>query len=181
MLKNPQFVGWTGENVVIVGDSAGSFLGLNCIIRCIELGVTIPQGFCSIQGAFATNLEYRGPSLALSLFDPILNFFTIMKIEESYGGSSTCDLMNKDKEPEKKSSNFYTSPLWAPDEILKECPPTVLLTSVVDPCIDFNIVLAKRLRQLNVDLRLEVLGKVIHGFVTMTHVRQECLKKQFKI
>jgi acetyl esterase/lipase len=41
---------------------------------------------------------------------------------------------------------------------------------MVDICIDESVEFAKKLKRVNIDVRLEVLGKVAHGFLPLCTV-----------
>lgn len=66
--------------------------------------------------------------------------------------------------------NQYISPYWASDETLKQFPPTRILTTIVDPCIDDCVEFSKKLDCLDVDIQLDVLGALNHGFLNFAQV-----------
>lgn len=66
--------------------------------------------------------------------------------------------------------NHYLSPYWAPDDELKKFPPTRILTTIVDPCIDDCVEFSKKLKRLNVDVGLDVLSGLNHGFLNFAQV-----------
>jgi hormone-sensitive lipase len=66
--------------------------------------------------------------------------------------------------------NHHMSPYIAPDEILRQFPKTNILTALTDPCIDDCVEFAKKLRSLNVDVQLDIVGALNHGFLNFAHV-----------
>lgn len=68
-------------------------------------------------------------------------------------------------------NNHYLSPYWASDEILKQFPATSILTTIVDPCIDDCVEFSKKLKHLNVDINLDIVEGLNHGFLNFAQVR----------
>lgn len=66
--------------------------------------------------------------------------------------------------------NYLMSPYIASDELLSQFPPTNILTSITDPCIDDCVEMAKKLRSLNVDIELDIVGALPHGFLNFAQV-----------
>lgn len=93
--------------------------------------------------------------------------------------------------------NHYLSPYWAPEEVLKQFPKTTIVTTLVgmfdrnqikfilnftiqicllsckiDPCVDDCVEFSKKLKKLGVDIELEILHGLNHGFLNFAQVRQ---------
>ena len=191
-LKNPELVGSTGKNVVIVGDSAGGGLAAGVIIKCIELGIPKPKGFFNAYGIFAVNFA-SSPSRFKSLYDPCLPMKIVLNLIKNYGNaiplrdgnttkkeSASTNALESGMIPKAPADVFYCeitkdyllSPFWAPDEILREFPPTKSVTTYEDPSLDDCVDFCKKLKGLNVDTRVDVLGNLPHGFLPMTGVRK---------
>jgi hormone-sensitive lipase len=66
--------------------------------------------------------------------------------------------------------NYLMSPYLAPDSILKKFPKTHILTTLLDPCIDDCVEFAKKLRSLDVDVQLDILKSLNHGFLNFANV-----------
>lgn len=64
----------------------------------------------------------------------------------------------------------FLSPVYAEDDMLRQMPPTRIVTLLLDPCLDDSIWFAKRLRDLNVDLKLDILDGLPHGFLNFSRV-----------
>lgn len=69
--------------------------------------------------------------------------------------------------------NYLMSPYLASDEILKQFPKTSILSTITDPCVDDCIEFAKKLRGLKVDIRMDVVGALNHGFLNFAHVSND--------
>lgn len=67
--------------------------------------------------------------------------------------------------------NYLLSPFLASDDILKQFPKTNILTTIVDPCVDDCIEFSKKLKRLNVDVELDIVGALNHGFLNFSNVR----------
>lgn len=68
--------------------------------------------------------------------------------------------------------NYFMSPYWAPDEILKEFPPTKILTILLDPCLDDCVEFSKKLKRLGVNIHLDITNGLVHGFLNFAQVRR---------
>ncbi|CAG9797696.1 unnamed protein product [Chironomus riparius] len=70
--------------------------------------------------------------------------------------------------------NYLMSPFLASDDILKQFPKINILTTIVDPCLDDCIEFSKKLKKLNVDVELDIVGALNHGFLNFSNVSKEC-------
>lgn len=64
------------------------------------------------------------------------------------------------------------SPIWASNEILRQFSKIRMLTTDLDPLLDENIEMAKKLRSLNVNAVLDIHHGLVHGFLHMIRVRE---------
>jgi acetyl esterase/lipase len=71
-LLNNEKLGWTGEKLVLFGDSAGGVLITNIVQRSILLDIRVPDSIVCVYTPFllTSNLS---PSRLLSFMDPLLN------------------------------------------------------------------------------------------------------------
>ncbi|CRL00605.1 CLUMA_CG013865, isoform A [Clunio marinus] len=179
ILKNSEMFGSTGEDIVLVGDSAGANLMTACTIKCIETGVQIPKGLFSIYGVFLANYM-NTPSRFLCTLDVILPYMLYMRIFYAYNGiMREKDVVIKngqipkapaDEFDEKLSDDFLISPHYVPEEILKKFPKTNLLTTTFDPCLDESVEFAKRLKKAGIDFHLDILDGLNHGFLNFSQM-----------
>lgn len=68
--------------------------------------------------------------------------------------------------------NQYLSPYWASDEVLRLFPPTKIVTTIVDPCVDDCVEFSKKLRHLGVDIQLDIIEGLNHGFLNFAQVNE---------
>lgn len=71
-LLNKDKLGWTGEKIVCVGDSAGGVLVTNVVQRSILYGIRVPDALIAIYAPFLVTYSLS-PSRMLSFMDPILS------------------------------------------------------------------------------------------------------------
>lgn len=189
-LKSPENLGWTGENIVFVGDSAGGALNTACVIKCIQMGVPVPKGLLNIYTMLDVSFGVT-PSRFLTLIDPLLTYGQSVQVFKAYNVdhkrlATSCASIDVRKQlPLKRSYESYAqdfnyqfqlqddplmSPFVASDEILSKFPPTNLVDTSLDPFLDENIEFGKRLRNLNVDVRIDVFNGLVHGFLNFIKV-----------
>jgi hormone-sensitive lipase len=65
------------------------------------------------------------------------------------------------------------SPLFADDDALMQFPSTRIVSLTLDSFLDDNIELAKKLRDLNVDIKLDILDGLPHGFLNFSRLSKE--------
>lgn len=179
-LKNAELVGSTGENIVLVGDSAGANLMTACISKCIEMGIKKPKGLLTIYGALALNYVTT-PARYLGLMDVVLPYKVHMRMFGGYiGDDSRFDNnitkngqipKSNEKEFDIKFPNDYLlSPSVTPREILEHFPPTVVLSTNFDSCLDECIEFAKSLKKAGAPVTLDILKNLNHGFLNFSPV-----------
>ncbi|KAK9876534.1 hypothetical protein WA026_013907 [Henosepilachna vigintioctopunctata] len=69
--------------------------------------------------------------------------------------------------------NPYMSPILASDDLLKQLPPTSVLSVELDPCLDDCVMFAKKLKYLHKDVTLDVLTGLPHGFLNFSMLSKE--------
>uniref|UniRef100_A0A1I8A1I7 Abhydrolase_3 domain-containing protein n=1 Tax=Steinernema glaseri TaxID=37863 RepID=A0A1I8A1I7_9BILA len=91
IVRNPEKVGWTGEKVVMAGDSAGGNLIMSTNLRLIELDVKrLPDGIVPIYTPFM--FQYLpSPSRVLSFMDPLLHMGVVLRCVQAYTGEAESD------------------------------------------------------------------------------------------
>lgn len=192
VLKNPQMVGSTGENIIFVGDSAGGNMSMACIIICITMGFSIPKALVNIYAAYAVNAVVT-PSRFLTVIDPLTPYSFM-----NCSGSAFCNygdkvdisklLCSNDiddfEEHRKKFShpivnekfNFKSyktsimSPYLATDAVLREFPPTRIFNCTFDFTLDEAINFSRRLKKLNVDVQVKIFQRLPHAFLHFVKV-----------
>lgn len=66
--------------------------------------------------------------------------------------------------------NYLMSPYLASDELLMQFPRTNIVTTIVDPCIDDCVEFSKKLKSLKVNIQVDILGALNHGFLNFAGV-----------
>lgn len=187
-LKNLDALGSTGEKIILVGDSAGGNLVTTCVINCIELGIVKPDGLLVAYGAFVMNVV-KTPSRFMGLLDVYLQWSCAVKLMSSYGqGRPASDFVASahvctegefvngiPKAPANQYAydipkDYLLTPYWTPDDILAEFPPTKVISMATDPCLDECIEFSKKLKKLSVEIQMDTLGKLPHGFLLLGKV-----------
>lgn len=183
VLKNVNSLGSTGENVVFVGESAGANLVTSCVIKCIETGIPKPKGLFNIYAALMLDYVFS-PSKFLGLLDVVLSCNTYLECINAYRGDTNNKASEKSKVTKNReipkaqrhkfdhpsSVNYLMAPFWAPNEILNQFPKTCVLTTNLDPCLDECVEFAKKLRNVEADVQLDVLEGLCHSFLNFSLV-----------
>ena len=82
-LLNKDVLGWTGEKIVCVGDSAGGVLCTNIVQRAIISNIRIPDALIPIYTPFLLTFSLS-PSRLMSLMDPLLNLGILWRCLAGY-------------------------------------------------------------------------------------------------
>ncbi|KAI0986362.1 hypothetical protein GJ496_004883 [Pomphorhynchus laevis] len=193
-------MGWTGDNIVFVGDSAGGNIVTAVLLKAIDEGIRVPDQLFLFYPALNITSDLS-PSRLVGLIDPVLNFHVMLACLKAYFGLISANnegqtVLRKLTEDynsqllfdlhkiayETSSNNFLASPVYASDEHLAKFPNTMFFVSSVDPLLDDSISMAKRLNNLGVDVHLEVFKDIPHGFLQIkpnkpcTAASKQCLQ-----
>ena len=121
---------------------------------------------------------YPSPSRLLSLIDPLLMFGILLRCLNAYQDPnylSTCPrTINDELRMTKSINDMYLSPLLADADTLKQFPRTVIIASDFDPCLDENVMFSSKLHDAGVDVRMEIVPGMPHGFLAFGQMSQEC-------
>jgi hormone-sensitive lipase len=182
VLKNAEMVGTTAKKIILAGDSAGGNIVTAVLIKIIEMNLPKPHGLFVAYTPFLVNY-CKSPSRFFGYFDAFLNVTAVMKIFGCYCNGKLLDNQSIEKEIGNEiddslkkiicdiPKDYLISPLWCPDEILQQFPPTRAVTSTTDPCLDDCIEFCRRLRNLKIQTKLTVLEGLMHGFLNTVTVR----------
>lgn len=149
------------------------------LIKCIEAGVPQPKGILTVYGLFLSNYATI-PSRMLGLCDIFLTYSMTLRIFKTYAGHFKERQSKKegkvptalhDEFDDEISKTHLLSPIWSPDEVLRQFPKIRMLTTNLDPLLDENIEMAKKLRDRNVDVQLDIQHGLVHGFLHIIRVR----------
>lgn len=180
VLKNSEILDSTGENIVFVGDSAGANLMTACVIKCIELGITVPKGLFNIYAALMLDQVFL-PSKFLGLLEVVFPYNTYLRCLKAYhlGPQEKQKVTNNREIPKANESelecqmpiNYLMAPYYAPVEILRQFPKTCILSTNFDPCLDECVEFAKKLKTARAaDIRLDILEGLNHSFLNFSLV-----------
>lgn len=149
-------------------------------MKCIELGVKKPKGILTIYGALALNYVTT-PARYLGLMDVVLPYKVHMKMFGAYLGHDARfdkNIIKNGQIPKSNGKEFdikfpndpFLSPSCTPREILKHFPPTIVLSTNFDSCLDECVEFAKSLKQAGAPVTLDILKNLNHGFLNFSPV-----------
>lgn len=84
-LLNKHLLGWTGERIICVGDSAGGVLVTNVVQRAINNNIRVPDALVPIYTPFLLTFSLS-PSRLMSVMDPLLNMGILWRCLAAYCG-----------------------------------------------------------------------------------------------
>ena len=70
--------------------------------------------------------------------------------------------------------DIFLSPMLASETLLKSFPPTLLIETDVDACLDENVLFYSKLRKVGVKATLEMLPGLPHGFLAFCNMSKDC-------
>lgn len=93
ILNNPEQFGWTGQKIVLCGDSAGGNLVMCTTLKLIDINAKrLPNGLVPIYTPFL--FQYLpSPSRVLSFMDPLLHMGVVIRCAAAYANVK-CDEKN---------------------------------------------------------------------------------------
>lgn len=94
-------------------------------------------------------------------------------VDRKLGGAGTMRRLIEEFHKIKVDRSHYLSPYLAPDDLLKQLPPTRFLTLQLDPCLDDAVMMCKRLRGLGVRVDLDIVDNLPHGFLNFAPVSKD--------
>lgn len=131
------------------------------------------------------NFHQKVQRVASSLVDTVSSTITQITttnrpIIRNYSCDDVDDVRMLDNEfvPMSPSADFIfsvpkdplLSPMYAADDVLRQFPPIKIITLTLDPFFDDGITFAKKLRDLNVNVQLDILDGLPHGFLNFSRV-----------
>lgn len=144
------------------------------------MGIKTPKGLLTIYGALALNYVTT-PARYMGLMDVVLPYKVHMKMFGAYIGRDDRFDTNITKNRQIPKSNgkefeiqfpndYLFSPSWTPPEILMHFPPTVVVSTNLDSCLDECVEFAKSLRKAGAPVTLDILKNLNHGFLNFSPV-----------
>ena len=163
-LNHAEELGSTADQVIVMGDSAGGMLGINLVQKCIERGIRRPDGLFILYPV--VELFDQSPSKILKVIDPLLSYSMTRAMDYAYAKEAYY----------KDRNNIYLSPLFTSENMLSQFPATTIVATDIDFLLDDSIDFAKLLRNENVNVSLNILTGVPHGYPYFKYSNSDCGK-----
>lgn len=144
------------ETILLIGDSAGGSMSASLIIWLIENNQRVPDFYQPCYATLNLDLRIYTKSKYVMLEEKLLHLSAARAIQRFYIPKD----INMDQD-------YYLNPLLVPDEILKKFPPTRLLTCLLDPLRDDQLIFARRMQKLELDVELNCFDEMQHGMLTV--------------
>jgi len=177
MLENFSALGTTGKKVILAGDSSGGNLVASTTLKTITNHIRVPDALVLSYAALLIQF-YPSPSRLLCLMDPLLMFGILLRCLNAYQDQNylqTCPRsISQELKLAKPVNDIFMSPLLAGKELLQHFPKTVLIASDLDPCLDENVQFSSKLFEAGVDVKMEVVPGMPHGFLAFCQLSTEC-------
>lgn len=177
------------RRIVIAGDSAGGNLATAVICACIAQRIVPPSAALLAYPALCLG-DSPSASRALHLSDPLVPIALLQTVAAAYMGTpapptarctcdrtllSACGCTCACVCTCNRATSHLTHPLYAPESILAQFPPTHLCVGGLDPLLDDSVDFDTRLRRLRVPGALHVYRRLPHGFLMfpfLTHAAE---------
>ena len=121
---------------------------------------------------------YPSPSRLLTLIDPVLMQPIIVRLINAYKDKDYKNTLPRTLEEEASQAvdddNIFLSPLLASRDLLQFFPRTLIIETDMDPCLDDNVDFANKLIDAGVDVRMEVVEGLPHGFLAFPSISKDC-------
>ena len=160
-----------------LGDSAGGNLVASTTLKTITNHIRIPDALVLSYAALLMQF-YPSPSRLLTLMDPLLMFGILLRCMNAYQDPNylkTCPrCINQELMQAQSTNDIFLSPLLAGKDLLQYFPKTVIIVSDLDPCLDENVQFSSKLSDAGVDVKMEVVPGMPHGFLAFCQMSTEC-------
>ena len=144
-----------------MGDSAGATLCLTTALQAARgrgraRGVPPPDGLVLLYPCLVAATSTLFASRMQALYDPMVPYGFLHAAISAYSPTAP------------GAGDYLLHPYDAPDELLRELPPTQLVVGGRDPVLDENVAFANRVkRHGRQPCELQVFPEVGHGFVSL--------------
>lgn len=163
----------------------------HCEVNGNKSGIRLPDGLMVSCPALNLCLDIITPSRIMGFKDPVLPSGLISAISNAYvppptpqssSSSSSSSNHNNINNNNNNKTNPIVSPYYAPDDILRWFPPTLIYASSDDPLLDDSVDFNTRLSRLGVSSELRAVHNMPHaywglgtaGFPEAKLVQREC-------
>ena len=155
-LANADKLGWTGERVVLAGDSAGGKLAFAVGLRCAHDKLRVPDAIVAFYPALELRLALS-PSRLLASIDALLPLGVLLNCIEAYTG----------RRQGATTDDPFLCPIAAPNQLLKALKDVHIVASGFDPLLDDSVGMVNRLRAVGAEPHFEILTRMPHGFLNL--------------
>eukprot|EP00090_Calanus_glacialis_P017065 TRINITY_DN26667_c0_g1_i1.p1 TRINITY_DN26667_c0_g1~~TRINITY_DN26667_c0_g1_i1.p1 ORF type:complete len:514 (-),score=74.73 TRINITY_DN26667_c0_g1_i1:202-1596(-) len=178
MLNNFKLLGTTGKQIILSGDSAGGNLVASLTLKTITNCIRIPDSLVLSYAALLVQF-YPSPSRLLTLIDPLLMASFMIKCLNAYKDPNYLKSLPRSLEDELEMAastedNIFLSPLMAGTNLLKQFPRTLVIETDMDACLDENVKFSSNLIDAGVDVQMEVMKGLPHGFLAFGPFSKDC-------
>jgi len=177
MLNNFNALGTTGKKIVFSGDSAGGNLVTSLTLKTITNSIRIPDSLVLSYAALLIQF-YPSPSRLLTLIDPLLKASLMIKCLNAYKDpnylKSLPRSLEDELEPASAEDTIFMSPLLADRNLLRKFPRTLFIETDVDACLDENVKFSTNLIDAGVEVSMEVMEGLPHGFLAFIPYSKDC-------
>ncbi len=157
-------LGFKPTKVIMVGESAGGNLVCAMLVRYVTQRLKLPDAV--VVAYPALNLgSSPSPSRALHMCDPVLPI-------------AASNLARSYYQTDERILDPQVSPIFTPDEILAQFPPTSIMTGGMDILLDDAVDFHVRLRRNGVPGRFQIFRTLPHGFWSMGDILKEAKRAQ---
>eukprot|EP01032_Pedospumella_encystans_P010345 gene10345-12097_t len=150
--------GGNPERIFVTGESAGGNLAAAVTLRNLDTRyVTVEDrvnvvGLALVYPPLAANFETESYT-KYARYNGVLTKAQMMHAWSLYSGGYAID-----------DNDYAFQPLYAPDSLLAQLPPTEIMVAEYDVLRDDSLLFAERLRDLSVSVNLMLYNDTIHGF-----------------
>ena len=179
--QNLKLVGTTGKRIIVGGNSAGANLAVGLAHLCIRHSLPEPEVMFLAYPSLLCQM-FPSPSRLLTLCDPLVMFPFLLRCLNAYSDPNYTSKLAPKFFDELTSSiprndDSLLSPLFTPKQILAKFPPTLLLVTDVDPCLDETVAFFNKLIRSGASRsKLEIVEGLPHGFFSYSGMSVDCHK-----
>jgi len=177
MLNNFELLGTTGKKIILSGDSAGGNLVASLTLKTITNCIRIPDSLILSYAALLIQF-YPSPSRLLTLMDPLLMASFMIKCLNAYKDPNYLKSLPRSLKDELEMAstedNIFMSPIMAETNLLQHFPRTLFIETDMDACLDENVKFSSNLINAGVDVKMEVLKGLPHGFLAFGQFSKDC-------
>jgi len=117
----------------------------------------------------------------MAMFDPMASFPLLLRALNSYAKPEYKTSMPMTYEDELQycidaNHDPLLSPMMTPKQTLSRFPRTLMISTDLDPCLDESIMMANRMTDAGVEVHLDIIEALPHGFLSMNYLSKDCQK-----